>query len=398
MESIQTSSLPLLFKSAATDEFRAPPPGPDYPINIRVNARRLIGTQQQALVVYGPSPTVWQLTGDAGPDLDGTDLAPSPLAFFSAGLAASCLSQLLTLARHRYLRLGSPSLHLDTVYRVQPSAPTGALTAAALPARVSCRAESDATDEELCDLLLTAIAGCPAEALLGGARRGAFSLTRNRTRLEVAGVLRSAAPTPADPAPLFGCARPAEVSSYVAGGIERRQAGEIIFGVEGGARSSLDITRKQEARVRASATVRHNGLKCIDVRIVKPIGGVFRFLSDDSAITGGQERAPSGLALMSTGLALCYLTQVDRCARVLERELTGCRLIQDLAFSLPASPRQGQPTVSGTAPDTHVYVDSDEPDEVLRELIRQAEQGSPLHAACRASNPTQVDRESACPR
>ena len=41
-----------------------------------------------------------------------------------------------------------------------------------------------------------------------------------------------------------------------------------------------------------------------------PTGSVFRFLSDDSVRFGGKERAPSGLAYVSAGIAFCFMTQL----------------------------------------------------------------------------------------
>jgi len=50
-------------------------------------------------------------------------------------------------------------------------------------------------------------------------------------------------------------------------------------------------------------TVRDDGVRSVEVRLFKPIGNTFRFLSEDSPAFGGLGRAPSGLAYVSAGLA-----------------------------------------------------------------------------------------------
>ncbi len=207
--------------------------------------------------------------------------------------------------------------------------------------------------------------------------------------LDVSGVEPSVSARPADPEVLFDRAVPGEASTYAAGGIEKLLAANTVFGVEGGAGSSLYAKQKRLLHVRATATLRQDGLKSIKVQLFKPIGGVFHFLSDDSALAGGQERAPSGLAYLSAGIAFCYLTQMGRYAHIVKQQLAGYRVVQDMAFSLPGSMANGS-EVSATPPDTHTFVDSDEPDNAIRKLVQMGEQTCFLHATCQTDNQTQV--------
>ena len=57
------------------------------------------GMQKEAIVHYGPTGTVWRMVSDEGPYLNGTDLAPFPLAFYTAGMAFSFMTELLRHAR-----------------------------------------------------------------------------------------------------------------------------------------------------------------------------------------------------------------------------------------------------------------------------------------------------------
>lgn len=389
MKSIETSEFPLLYRVGDTSVFSGPPNASGQQIDIRVSARALEGMQKEACVQYGPTGTVWHMVCDEGPYLNGTDLAPFPLAFFAAGLAASYLSELLALARLKDIQLDSVELVQDSYYGMEGSALRGTLRASALPVQVSCNAESKALPEQITQLLQTAVTAAPGDALLRGSQRGTFSLTRNGVPLDVTGVDGSDATPPGDPELLFERALPGAATTFATGGIEKLRAADAVFGVEGGAGSSLHASQKRLLHVRAKATLRQDGIKSIKVQLFKPIGGIFHFLSDDSALAGGQERAPSGLAYMSAGIAFCYLTQLGRYAHIVKQQLAGYRIVQDNVFSLPGSMANGA-KVSAGAPDTHTFVDSDEPDEAIRKLVQMGEQTCFLHAACQTDNRTQV--------
>jgi len=389
MKSIETSEFPLLYLVGDTSVFPGQLKAGGKQIDIRVSARALVGMQKEACVQYGPTGTVWHMVCDEGPYLNGTDLAPFPLAFFTAGLAASYLSELLALARLKDIQLDSVELVQDNYYGMEGSALRGNMKASSLPVHLTCTAVSDTSRKQVTKLLKTAVAGSPGNALLRGSQRGAFSLTRNGVPLDVNGVEPSVSARPADPEVLFDRAVPGEASTYAAGGIEKLLGADTVFGVEGGAGSSLYAKQKRLLHVRATATLRQDGVKSIKVQLFKPIGGVFHFLSDDSALAGGQERAPSGLAYLSAGIAFCYLTQMGRYAHIVKQHLAGYRVVQDMAFSLPGSMANGS-EVSATPPDTHTFVDSDEPDNAIRKLVQMGEQTCFLHATCQTDNQTLV--------
>jgi len=390
MESIQSSSFPLLYRVADSSTFTPLDSGSSDPINVRVNARALEGMQKEACVQYGPTGTVWHMYCDEGPYLNGTDLAPFPLAFFTAGLAASYLSELLALARQQNIRMDSVQLVQNNYYGMEGSALRGTLRASSLPVQVSCKADSNASPEQLTRLLQTAVTGSPGDAILRGSQRGTFSLKKNGVPLNVAAVEPFSATPPCDPGTLFTHALPSADSTYAAGGIEKLQAAESVFGVEGGAGSSLHASQKRLLHVRGIAKVRKDGIKSIKVQLFKPIGGVFHFLSDDSALAGGRERAPSGPAYLAAGVAFCYLTQLGRYAHIVKQQLAAYRMVQDIGFSLPGSMANGA-AVSVSAPDTHTFIDSNEADESIQKLVQMGEQTCFLHATYQTDNRTQVD-------
>jgi hypothetical protein len=95
MADIESLGYPLVYKAAVAE---SPPPGSDTRddnIAVRTEVRALTGMQKEALVHYGPSGTVWRLVSDEGPYLNGTDLAPFPLAFYTTGMALSFTEELL---------------------------------------------------------------------------------------------------------------------------------------------------------------------------------------------------------------------------------------------------------------------------------------------------------------
>jgi len=385
MKSIETSPHPLLYKVSDRCVFPDQLTAADHQISTRVNARALAGMQKEACVQYGPDGSVWHMVCDEGPYLNGTDLAPFPLAFFTAGLAASYMSELLAAAKAENLELGAVELTQDNYYGMEGSALRGNMQASALPVHVSCKAEAAASDEHLAELLRDAVNNSPGDAILRGSNRGAFSLTKNGEVLSITGLEASAANIPADPDDLFDRALPGDDSTFAADGIEKLQAAESVFGVEGGAGSSLHASQKRLLHIRAISSLREDGIKSIKVQLFKPIGGVFHFLSDDSRLAGGQERAPSGLAYMAAGIAFCYLTQLGRYAHIVKQQLTAYRVVQDLVFGSTASEKPG-------APDTHTYIDTDETDEATLKLLQMGEQTCFLHAALQTDNPTRVNR------
>ena len=127
--SIESSGFPLAF--------RVDPNGPnlkalaptDSTVRIRTTARVLAGMQKEAIIQYGPTGALWRVVCDEGPWLNGTDLAPFPLAFFAAGLAASLMSEILGEAGDRDLCIDSLSLVQDNFFTMEGSALRGTMSA-----------------------------------------------------------------------------------------------------------------------------------------------------------------------------------------------------------------------------------------------------------------------------
>ncbi len=116
MASIESIGHPLAFpvEPGGLDLEALPPE--DGAMRVRTMARTLAGMQKEAIIQNGPAGNVWRVVCDEGPWLNGTDLAPFPLAFFAAGLDSSFMSEILGEAGDRDLRIDSLSLVQDNFF------------------------------------------------------------------------------------------------------------------------------------------------------------------------------------------------------------------------------------------------------------------------------------------
>jgi uncharacterized OsmC-like protein len=146
-----------------------------------------------------------------------------------------------------------------------------------------------------------------------------------------------------------------------------------VFDPEGGAGSSLQAEQKRLLHVRGICRLRPDGIKACRVQLLRPIGSVFQFLSDDPA----GERAPSGLAYLSAGIAFCFLTQIGRYAHIVKQHLEGYRVVQESGFGRSGASGRARPI------DTHVCLDLSGPEDVARTMVKMGEQTCFLHATCR---------------
>ncbi len=388
MASIEASPYPLGFRLA--DPSMAPAAPAKAPIAIRVAARALAGMQKEAVVHYGPSGAAWRLVCDEGPYLNGTDLAPFPLGFFTAGLVSDYFEEIVALAKARAITLDRLELSQDNKYTMEGSAVLGTMIGGALPVELDVRIEAKGVAPgELHALVQDAVAAAPGNGLMAPALTSLFGLRVDGAVMATdrVGVLEAdVAPFPAD---LFDKAAPAE-NGCVQPIIDKLEAAEQVFGVAGGAGSSLQAEQKRMLHVRGICTLRPDGVKQVRLQLFKPIGSVFTILSDTPAHLGGQERAPSGLALLSAGIAFCYMTQIGRYAHIVKKRLDGYAIVQDSFFCLPgASGGTGKPG-QALPLETHVHLAGPDDGEFARRIVDMGERTCFLHALCRTPLKTRI--------
>ena len=363
-------------------------------VAIRIAARALPGMQKEAVVRYGMNDAVWRILCDEGPWLNGTDLAPFPLGYFSAGLAASYLSEFMSHARQQGVRIHALQVKVDSRYSMEGSLLQGTMRAGALPVNLLFSADADASEAKLFELACLAVATSPADAFLRNAGSSLFRLNRNGELLSVPDRESPVLSGAEDPLRLFDNIRPEDVVG-VEEIVQKRSevthlGGEKLGTVKSGAEVGLSNTQKRQLHVRAVATLRDDGMKEIEVACFNPVGSVFKLLSDDSTLAGGLGRAPSGLAYLSAAISFCYMTQLGRYAQIAKQQLHSYRIVQDTGFSPPHSVA-GSAARSGCAPiETAIYLDTDEPPQDSQTMVRMGEQTCYLHTACREPLKTRV--------
>jgi uncharacterized OsmC-like protein len=390
MPSIESIGGPLVFKIEERGE--VPDSGPGR-IAVRAEVRALEGMQKEAIVHYGPTGRAWRMVSDEGPYLNGTDLAPFPLAFYTAGMAFSFMTELLRHARAGNVEIRSLKLIQDNYYTMQGSAIRGDMLGGARPAEIKIEVDTGASEEMVARLVRLAEQSSPAQSYMRDVLQNTFALNFNGQPLDVVDVSPSAGDQDPDPAPTFDQLNSLEESAYQPDIIVKLKAAEAVFGVEGGAGSSLKATQKRTLHVRGVGTLRDDGLKEVMVQLFKPIGSTFRFLSQEPEESGGQETAPPALAYLSAGVGFCYMTQMGRYAHIVKQDLESYRIVQKNIFTVNGSPEEETLTASAEPVDTQVYVDMDESAEAAQKLVSMSERTCFLHAAMRNSRPTQIQSE-----
>ncbi len=344
-------------------------------LRIRTTARTLAGMQKEAIIQYGPTGTVWRVISDEGSWLNGTDLAPFPLAFFTAGVAASLMSEFLAEARDRNIRVDSLNLVQDNFFTMEGSALRGTMAAGVQPMQVRISASGSASTTVFESIAHTAMHHrSAAECCLRKTLKSSFAVRANNEKLAWPGEPAETVAALADPEGLF-----ADAQALVddAPTLIRKIASE---NVSQGTAVGLAAEQKRVVHVRTEGSLREDGLKALRVQCIQPAGSCFEMLSDDSKSTGGQERAPDGLAYLSAGVAFCFMTQIGRYAQIVKQELDGYRIIQDTVFPLAQDLNP-----DAFAVETLVCLDTREPSDKSIQLVRMAEQTCYIHAAFRTA-------------
>ena len=379
---IETANQPLVFRVKAQAQAT-------NSLDQKVEVRSLPGMQKEAIVSSAQSGT-WRLVSDEGPYLDGTDLAPFPLAFYSAGLQFCLMSQLLQNAKAQHIELKALKLDLDSRYTMKGSFLRGDALGGALPAEVHVELESDASAPAVKMLLNSALACSPAHAVMRDVLNNTFSLQLNGQPVALSELQPSKlSPDPDPQATTFQSFASDEQTSFLSDIISKTQAAKKVQDVAGGVSSSLQPVQDRTLHVRGHARTLDGTLKQSEVQLLSPIGSAFRFLSEDHNDTQ-PNRAPSGLAYLSAGVGFCYMTQLSRYAHIAKLKVDSIRIVQHNAFSLTGSRADGSARAGAAPVNTQVFIEADEPAEAIDNLVRVGERTCFLHAAMRASYPSRV--------
>ncbi|MAG69981.1 MAG: hypothetical protein CL471_06775 [Acidobacteria bacterium] len=389
MPRLEDFKTPLAFK-VADNAPRVSAGAADPRRTFQVEVRSLEGMQKEAIVrQLSPAGPTWRMACDEGPYLNGTDLAPFPLAFFAAGLHFCYLTQLVRLWRADGVALKGLSSGQDTRYTMSGSALRGDMTGAGIPVDldVAIEADADLSAEAAGRLIARALAQSPGHAVMRDLFTNTFALQLNGGAVAVGD--QAASPNALYPDPLTGFdgVRATGAKQYRADLVTKTETVEVKHGVTGGAGSSLTAEQKRTLHVRSDARLVNDAdadnLLVTDIRLFQPLGSSFRFLAD----TAGGDTAPPPLAYLSAGIGFCYMTQLGRYAHITKQKVRSTRIVQVNHYTQPGTDE----AAAGVAPvDTHVYFDADESDDVARKSVQMGEQTCFLHASMSAAHPTAI--------
>jgi uncharacterized OsmC-like protein len=335
---------------------------------IKVEARQMAGHQKEAVVTEGTDGGAWRLTSDEGKHLRGTDLAPFPLGFFNAGMQGDLYGRIRALAATGNIALDDVAIRITNHYWLTGSFIHGTGEGHAEAPDIEVRVQSGASSETITALVTAAMTASPAIALLRTPLLGnTFALYVNGRRRQVAGVANSASADADDPYRVYARApRPFDANG-------RRDLIEKTGRVEPGTPESASptVTNKLIRNIHGEGkSLGRDGMYEVDTWLGMPGTSHFRLVSDE----GGTELAPCGLALLSAGIAFCYMTQLSRYIENMKMNIRGVRLVQFNPY-VAGSNAVAEPV------DTHLFLNGEAPEETHLQLLTIAARTCYLHAA-----------------
>lgn len=380
---IGTSGLAPFFKVANADVVSIDTPENRKGDALRTWVRSLSGFQKEALVRSAKTGETWRLVSDEGPYLNGHDAAPCPLAFLSSGMVASFMNEILALAALRGVQIRKLKLIQDNFYTMKGSMPKRTMVGGAENIDLQVEIDCDLDDGALNAFLIDATYASPLNGLMRGQLDSLFKLGKNGTELPTAKVAELAGALFPDPGDSF-CLAKAEASDLTlmqpVGPTPKK---DVALGTTGGGTSLAD-EQDRRLNIGAVAVMRDDGIKEIQQMQYSPYGTSFRFLSSED------DRAPDANTLISAGIAFCFMTQFGRFVSMLKLDLPDYRIVQDTHFSLGGA-SGGTGTAGSADPvETHVYLETGEPDETAQEMLDISEQTCFLHAFCRTDLKTKL--------
>ena len=361
-----TARSPLLTSEAARDVFVA-------------EARSLSGYQKEGVVTEGTGGSAWRMTTDEGKHIKGTDLAPFPLGFYTAGLHADLLRRIVIIADARGMATPDVEVKLQNFYFLNGSFVRGDAIGNAKPAKIYVKIQSDATADEMAALVTDAVRASPALASMRTALTNTFAIYVNGRRHRVTTLKNSAMPDAADPyltysnspSPLAGSNDLPDLV-YKTGEV---QVGDIVDVSDGA------IRRVERTVSGASRLLDPAGITEVDTWL--EVAGLSHFAFKTDERKNG-DQGPSGLALIAAGIVFCYMTQLTRYIKDQKFDIHGVRIVQHTPFSLSGSPGDGTWTGAIEPVDTHLFLNGGADNETHERLMTIAANTCYLHATLAA--------------
>ena len=373
---LEASGLPLAYAIASDAEgIPSPPAREGHDVSARSLIRSLTVMQKEAVVATSGSPITWRLSSDEGPYLNGHDYAPAPLAVTTAGLAADLMNH---IGQATSLRPAQLRLTLDMHFAIEGSMIRRTMVGSAQAPEITLAA-TGGEHSHLMDEVLTAVNASATAGLLAPHHESLFSLTSHGRRIETGTVPETDEEAPQIDVDSSTGSPPAATNNGQDLVVKTRD----VEDKPPDAGVGYQETQRRSLHLRGQGGWRDDGVKSIEVEVIRPRGSIFRLLSDEPPGRGGEGRAPDALALISAGLGFCFMTQIGRFAKIAKHSLGDYYIVQDTRFSVGDA--TVEPPVGGraAAPRTHVYLAPDGDDDFAREALAMSEQTCYLHALCR---------------
>ena len=377
-DSIEASGFPLGFRVAAgSGRPKVLGTGAAREVFV-VEARKLAGHQKEAVVREGEQGSTWRLASDEGKHLKGTDLAPFPLGYFNAGLHADLMGRIVALAKARAMALDQLSIELQNGYYLTGSFFRGDGRGYGEPASIRVIVRSGAPADRITGLVGDAVEASPAIAAMRTPLTNTFAIYVNGRRRPVETMTPSTSRDAPDPfvthasAPSPRQAGPADADLIQKTG--REEAGAVVLAPAG---TTTRIIRVVKGIGRLTDP---GGMTETDTWLEMPGMSHFTLKSDERP---DAETGPSGLALLSAGVAFCFMTQLDRYIEHMKFDIGGVRLVQSIPYAVTAD---GEGLHGVTEPaDTHLFLNGHEDEATYERLMHIAARTCYLHSTMAAS-------------
>ena len=369
---IDTNNYPLAFKVSNGEfskDFKSNLNGDEL---IQVEARQMFGHQKEAITTEGSLGDVWRIPSDEGLHLHGTDLAPFPLGFFNAGIQGDLFHLIYQISKRENVTIQSINIELSNHYWLTGSFILGTGEGHAEPTHIKIQVESSAPKSKLNQIIHQALNLSPAIQYLKASLKNSFALYINGRRRPTVGLLECAEDA-MDPF-LSHSKAPSPLSK------EDKQ--DLL----------IKLPTKEDGEIKpAPKTIEGKMLRNVlgkgswnqgepyaEISTWLEMPGTTHFAY--KADVGGHRIAPSGLSLLSSGIAFCFMTQLARYVEGMKMNIHGIRLVQKTPYQINKSSGKALPI------QTHLFLNGDAPDETHTKLLEIAERTCYLHAAASKAN------------
>jgi len=343
-----------------------------------VEARQMYLHQKEAITQEGVGGSIWRLPSDEGLHLHGTDLAPFPLGFFNAGLQGDLIHTLVTLALQQAIDLHEIRVELSNHYWLTGSFVMGTGQGHVEPTKIQVDSVSSARAEQIQQLVQQAMMASPAMNYLRSAmHQNTFAIYINGRRRPVAGVQECQGPDAIDPFIAHTNAPEAMTS----------ELNQLI----------QKLMIKEDGQIKAASAT-------VDGRLIRNVlgHGVWRAGQDYAQMetwlempgtthfayrsaVGSKGNAPSALALLSSGIAFCYMTQLSRYIENMKMDIHGIRLVQMSPYEISQGCGHSMPI------QTHLFLNGDAPEATHTQLLEIAAHTCYLHVTAATAHEPILD-------